>query len=279
VARLRDQFFNRERLSAFAIDASSARAFHESLRARPARFAFGYPSALDAFAREVRALGLEGRDLRWKVVVTSAETLHGHQRERIAEVFGCPVADSYGCAEAGAAGFECERGGMHGSVESVAVDCVPTEDGSAEILLTDLHNFAQPLIRYRVGDLVEPPAGMPCPCGRTLPLLGKIAGRTGDTLELPGGRRVNANLPSYIFKHHARAGTVDEYQFVQFPGGRIELRVTPGPAWADGMEAGLVEEVRGVLGVGVDVRSVGRIARRGRAKHRDFVHAEDLDET
>jgi phenylacetate-CoA ligase len=285
-AQLKDAFFNRERLSAFAIDAASAREFHAGLRERPARFAFGYPSALDAFARELQALGLSGREFGWKVVITSAEVLHDHQRERIRDTFGCRVADSYGCAEAGIAGFECEAGGMHVPVESVAVDRVPADGGGEEILLTDLYNFAQPLIRYRVGDLVEPwstgsgaeSAGPACPCGRALPLLGRISGRAGDMLELPGGRRVNANLPSYVFKRHARAGTVHEYQFVQFPDGRIELRVIPGPAWADGMTGTLVSEVRGVLNVDVEVRPVERIARRGRAKHRDFVRAEDLGE-
>ena len=166
---------------------------------------------------------------------------------------------------------------MHVPVEAVVVDIAATADGTA-LLLTDLANRNQPIVRYLVGDLTEPgPPAPSCRCGRALPLLGPILGRAGDALRLPDGRRVNANLPSYIFKHHARQGTVHEYQFIQDPDGRVELRVVRGPHWSDGVRAGLTEEVRSVLGLEVDLRTVDRIPRRGRAKHRDFVRREDLE--
>jgi hypothetical protein len=96
---------------------------------------------------------------------------------------------------------------------------------------------------------------------------------------MPDGRTVNANLPSYIFKHHGKAGTVREYQFVQFPGGRVELRVRPGAAWNEGVRPELEREVREALGIGVEIRLVDRLTRIGRGKHRDFVRAEDIGET
>jgi phenylacetate-CoA ligase len=281
LADRKDWFFNRERCSAFALDRERARAFYDRLRARPARFALGYPSALTQFAEEVRALGREGRALGWKAAISTAEVLRPHQRETIAEVFGCPVVDSYGCAEAGVAGFECEALSMHVPIESVVVDEIPAEGGQREILLTDLHNYTQPLIRYRVGDLVEPRATVngagACACGRALPLLGRPFGRAGDTLELPDGRRMNANQPSYVFKHHGKAGTVREYQFVQFPKS-IELRIVPGPAWTDEVRGQLGGEVREALGLEVEIRVVERFERRGRGKHRDFVKAEEIGE-
>ena len=89
---------------------------------------------------------------------------------------------------------------------------------------------------------------------------------------------MNANLPSYVFKHHGKAGTVREYQFVQFPGGRIELRILPGPAWTDEIPAALRAEVREALALDVEIRRVDRFERRGRGKHRDFVHAEEIGE-
>ena len=278
VAARKDRFFNRDRCSAFDLDAGSAREYYRRQLRRPSRWAFGYPSALTRFAEEIAALGLDGRALGWKAVVTTAEVLKPHQRERMVATFGCPVADSYGCAEAGVAGFECAHGGMHVPVESVVVELLPAGDGLAEILLTDLHNWSQPLVRYRVGDLVEPAPHLACECGVALPLLGRLSGRVGDTLELPDGRHVNANLPSYVFKHHGREGTVREYQFVQFSSGRIELRIVTGPAWSDAVRERLRAEVREALGIEVAVAEVARIERRGRGKHRDFVRAEDLRE-
>lgn len=273
----KDLFFNRRRCSAFTLDAVRAREFFTQLNRDPVRFLYGYPSAITLFADEVARAGLDGRGLGLQAAITTAEVLKDEQRHRIEATFGCPVADSYGCAEVGVVGIECERGGLHQAVESVMVETRPADDGRVELLLTDLHNFAQPVIRYRIGDLMEP-RGEACACGRGLPLLGRVFGRAGDTLTLPDGRRVNANLPSYVFKHHGKAGTVREYQFVQFPDGRVELRVLPGPAWTEAVAPALRAEVRDALGLDVVLRTVERFDRRGRGKHRDFVRAEDLGE-
>jgi phenylacetate-CoA ligase len=279
-AALKDSVFRRERCSAFVLDAALARDFHARLRRRPATWALGYPSALTKFADEIADAGLDGRALGWKAVITTAEVLRPHQRERLEAVFGCPVADLYGCAEIGVAGLGCARGGLHVPVESVVADLVPGEDGLFEVLLTDLHNFAQPMIRYRVGDVVaDPPGDAACACGLAHPCLGTVFGRSGDTLVFPDGRRVNANLPSYIFKKHGKAGTVREYQFVQFPGGLVELRIVAGPAWSEAVRDELAVQAREVLGLEVAIRTVPRFERRGRGKHRDFVRAEDLGET
>jgi phenylacetate-CoA ligase len=304
-AALRDAVFHRDRCSAFDLDAGRARAFYERQVKRRSRYALGYPSALTTFATELEAQSLDGRALGWKAAITTAEVLHEHQRERIERALGCRVADSYGCAEIGLVGIECAHGRMHVPVESVAVDFAVNADGLTELLLTDLHNWSQPMIRYRVGDLLRAPGvpaeGAPgsnpaagasltpaadallaapaCPCGLPLPVLPGVTGRAGDTLELPGGRRVNANLPSYIFKKHGKADTIREYQFVQFEGGNVALRITLGPNWQDTMRTELAAEVRRVLGIDVDLEIVPRIERRGRGKHRDFIRAESPDRT
>ncbi|NOT34805.1 MAG: phenylacetate--CoA ligase family protein [Candidatus Eisenbacteria bacterium] len=272
-AWMKDGVFNRRRCSAFSLDRDRAVAFFHELRAHPVEFLYGYPSAVAQFAEELAAAGLDGRELRVKAAVTTAEVLKEHQRARIGEVFGCPVVNSYGCAEVGIVGIECEQGRLHIPIESVVVETLPGSDGYDEVLLTDLMNEAQPVIRYRIGDLVKREEDT-CPCGRGLPVLGQILGRAGDTLELPDGRKINANLPSYIFKKHGKAGTVREYQFVQFRDGTIELRIIRGPAWTNNLVHEIGVEAREVLGVDVAVSPVDRIERVGRGKHRDFVRAE-----
>jgi phenylacetate-CoA ligase len=276
-AGLRDAFFNRRRFSAFETDPSRAHAFYNGLRRRPVRFAFGYPSAVMQFAGQVREQGLDGCALGWRAVVTTAEMLRPHQREAMQETYGCRVVDSYGCAEIGVAGFECEAGGMHVPVESVVVDLERAAGDLYDILLTDLHNLVQPMIRYRIGDLVRP-AETACPCGRALPLLGELQGRAGDAIVLPDGRRVSGLLPYYIFRHHAKSGKVREYQFVEFPGGRLELRITAGEGWSESVEREIREETSRGLGLPVEVRVVPRFERRGRGKHRDWVRAADIGE-
>jgi phenylacetate-CoA ligase len=284
-ASRKDRFFNRVRCSAFTLDAARAKSFHARLLTQRTRLAFGYPSAITQFADEVAAQRLDGRALGWRVVITTAEVLHEPQRERIHAAFGCPVVDSYGCAEIGVAGFEHPEGGQRIPVESVRVDFERTGDSGWGVLLTDLHNTLMPMLRYRVGDLAEPagdptsPDDWPLPKGSrcALPVLGTLAGRAGDTLVLPDGRRLNANQPSYIFKSHGREGRVREYQFVQYPE-RVELRIVAGPAWSEEWRPRLRSEVREVLGIDVEVKTVPRFERRGRGKHRDFIRFEDLGE-
>ena len=269
-AALRDAFFNRRRLSAFDVTPERAREFHaRMLRWRP-KFGFGYPSAVVSFADEVAAQKLDGRALGMRAVITTAEVLKSEHRERLERTFGCKVVDSYGCAEAGVAGFECEAGGMHVPVESVVVDRVRSEDGRDEVLLTDLFNFSQPVIRYRVGDVVGP-APATCACGRGLPLLGAIEGRAGDFITLPDGRVINGLLPYYIFRPHAKSGAVREYQFAELENGTIELRVRPGEAWSDDARARIEAEVTHGLGVPVRLRVVEKIERSGRGKFRDWI--------
>jgi phenylacetate-CoA ligase len=157
------------------------------------------------------------------------------------------------------------------------VDLEPAGEGLFEILLTDLHNRVQPLIRYRIGDLVQRMPG-PCPCGRALPLLGVLQGRAGEVITLPDGRVISGELPSYIFKHHAKSGKVREYQFVEFPDGSFELRVTAGEGWSDAVAQEIRDEVSRGLGWKVEVRVVPRFERHGRGKHRDWVKVADLGE-
>jgi phenylacetate-CoA ligase len=276
-ASLKDAIFNRERASAFAMSSDYAAQFYERLRAHPTTYAYGYPSTIVQFADEVALAGLDGRELHWKGVFTTAELLLPEWRERIETTFGCRVGDNYGCAECCDPGIECEHGSMHQTMESSVVDTLPGTDGLPEMLLTDLHNYSQPLIRYRVGDLVDAGDHRTCACGRGLPRLGRPIGRSGDNLVLPDGRQLNCHTTTYLFKQHGKAGHVREYQFVQHAQGRIELRIHPGPAWSEDVRAELGREAREAFGIPIEISTVERFERRGRGKHRDFVRAEDLE--
>lgn len=150
---------------------------------RPALLA-SYPSMLDLLAREQEA----GR-LRIRPVLTSAggETLTPEVRDRIEAAFGCPVRDVYGSTEAVGITYECEYRWLHVSAdwyvfEPVDEDYRPTPPGepSHTVLVTNLANRVQPIIRYDQGDSVtlRPDA---CPCGSPLPAI-RVVGRTNDTL-------------------------------------------------------------------------------------------------
>lgn len=147
----------------------------------------GYPSALDVLAHEQQA----GRLHIHPVVVTAAgETLTDAARQRISEAFGCHVGNYYGSSEAVGLTFECAAQRMHVNsdwyiLEPVNRDGEPTPPGqlSYGVLVTNLANRVQPIIRYQFGDRVAIRPD-PCPCGSPCPQI-RVVGRTDDVLIFP----------------------------------------------------------------------------------------------
>lgn len=125
--------------------------------------------------------------MRLKAIFTTSETLLPSQRRLIEKAFGCEVYDEYGCREAGPMACECaEHSAYHVQSENVVVEFVrnceqvaPGETGA--ILVTNLHNYAMPLIRYDIGDTGRP-SDDACPCGRGLPLINSLEGRRYEYL-------------------------------------------------------------------------------------------------
>lgn len=146
----------------------------------------GYPSALDLLAGEQAAGRLH---LRPVFVETAGETTTAEVRTRLAENFGCPVFNAYGTSEFQPIASSCGEGWLHVNsdwaiLEPVDADYRPTPPGdlSHTVLLTNLANFVQPIIRYDLGDSVQVRPD-PCPCGCRLPAI-RVEGRCDDVLRL-----------------------------------------------------------------------------------------------
>lgn len=172
----------------------------------------GYPSALDLLAEAQRAGQLH---LRLVLVESAGESMNGAARARIETAFGVPVHVAYGASEFLALGVGCPQGWLHINSDWAILEPVdehfrPTPPGtpSHTVLLTNLANRIQPIIRYDLGDsiVVRPD---PCPCGSPLQAI-RVAGRCDDILRLTraDGRTV-AVLPL------ALGSVIDEV-----PGGR-----------------------------------------------------------
>lgn len=167
-------------------------------------------------------------------IVTTGEPLFNHQRQVIEQAFGCKVLDSYRCREVGPIAQECcEQNGLHINAESLFVEVVPLEErgrydeGVGEIVVTDLLNYGMPLIRYKMGDI-----GMlskqTCACGRELPLLKNISGRSADSLRSVDGRLVTAgSLVLYLVDE--APGPLGQVQVIQDANNHLTIRMTPDP--------------------------------------------------
>ena len=268
----RDAVFNRTRVSAYDIAPERVRAHVAALRRRRPTHAIGYPSAVFDFCVLVRDRGESLRDLALKAVFLTAEPLRAYQRELITDVTGARCVDTYGSAEGGLTACECPAGSLHVNLEATWLQLRGGDATRGEAIVTDMMLRAFPMIRYAIGDDVVLGSGT-CACGRAHPTVATVEGRSGDAIVLPNGKRINANLPSYILKPFAALGAIRQYRFVQEEDGVIELRLVPSRALGDDVLESLARECAAAFGEDcpVRVRVVESLPVLANAKHRDFV--------
>lgn len=188
-----------------------------------------YPSALEVLAEEQLAGRLRVHPV---IVELGGESASPERRARIAAAFGPDVVhDSYSASECLVMAFDCAEGWLHVNadwviLEPVGADYRPTPRGqpSHTVLLTNLANRVQPIIRYDLGDSVtERPE--PCPCGNPLPAI-RVGGRCDDVLQLrsPDGETV-AVLPLAVGSVIDETPGVYRSQLVQTGPQSLTLRL------------------------------------------------------
>lgn len=213
-------------MSAYHLAPDLVPLYLDALRQHQVTYLFGYSSALHALAEA--ALRLRRTDLRMAVAITNAEPLLAHQRRSISEAFRCPVRETYGMAEIVTGASDCEHSTLH-SWPEVGVIEVVDEDRSVEpgtlgdLVSTSLLNADMPLIRYRIGDAARLSADA-CSCGRNLPVIEELEGRSDDLVITPDGRRVGRL--DVVFKEDL---PIAEAQIIQETLARIRLRYVPAP--------------------------------------------------
>ncbi len=205
VRLIRDKLLRTKLLPAFEMSPAKLDGFVREIRAFRPRMIFGYPSAFAHIARHARASGQRLDDLGIRVAFVTSERLYDEQREIIATTFGCAVANGYGGRDAGFIAHECPYGGMHVSAEDIVVEIVdadgrvlpPGEAG--EIVVTHMATREFPFVRYRTGD-VGVLDNEACECGRGLPMLKEIQGRTTDFVVAADGTVMHGLALVYIVR-------------------------------------------------------------------------------
>jgi phenylacetate-CoA ligase len=257
-------------LDASALDEERMRRFAERLREYRPKVILAYANTMAAFARFVARAGITG--IRPQGIICSAEVLTGENRTLIEATFGCPVFNRYGSREFAVIASECRaHRGMHVNAENLLVEALvagrPSFDEEGELVVTDLRNFAMPMIRYRTGDVGRLKTET-CICGRGLPLMDISGGRTTDFLTGLDGRKVSGIvIATYVITNLSGIGQV---QFVQRQLGRVEVNVVKGEGWSESTRDALAQRVRAFLGQGmnVDIRFRDDIALEASGKYR-----------
>ena len=234
---------------------------------------YGYASMIASMAEAVLDNGIRLNGPT--AVITTSEPLHPVWRRRIADAFGAPVYDEYGCNDGGVIALTCPRGRFHiaenvSLVEIVEGDspCPPGVEG--DIVVTNLHARVLPFLRYRIGDRGVL-AATPCPCGRAGATLESVNGRVGDRLVLPNGIQL-----SYVNFTTIFWGTphVRRWQIVQEAIDRVTVRLETEPGFttreAEQIRQAIRTRSRGQLEV--DIRVGEPIERTEAGKQRVVIN-------
>lgn len=202
---LRDRLLRTRLLPAFEMSEKKLDGFLDEMCAVRPKMLFGYPSALTHIARHAVARGRRMDELGIRVAFVTSERLYDEQRAQISKTFGCPVANGYGGRDAGFIAHECPAGSMHITAEDIIVEVVdaqglPLPEGEAgEIVITHLATKDFPFIRYRTGD-IGVLDGKLCSCGRGLPILKEIQGRSTDFLVAQDGKVMHGLALIYVLR-------------------------------------------------------------------------------
>ena len=276
---MRDRLIRTRLLPAFEMSGAKLDEFIDTIRAMRPRMLFGYPSALAHIARHAQAKSSRMDDLGIRVAFVTAERLYDDQKADIAKTFGCRVANGYGGRDAGFIAHECPEGGMHVTAEDVVLEIVDSNGRSlphgesGEIVVTHLATGDFPFVRYRTGDIAALD-DRKCPCGRGLPLLKDIQGRTTDFVVAVDGTVIHGLALVYVLRD---TPGIEAFKIIQESLEQTRVLLIPGPDYTQAAGGAIERALKARLGesVRIVVDEVPRIAPERSGKFRYVVSHVD----
>ena len=232
-----------------------------------------YPNNLSALLDYMAAEKISLPHL--KKIRTIGETLSPDLRQRVMHQLKVPVTDIYSSQELGIIAIQCPESGLyHVMSENVIVE-VLNEQGETchegdigRLVITDLHNFSTPLIRYDIGDYAE--IGPACSCGRGLPTLKRIVGRERNMIMINGER----SWPLVGFHHYRDIAPIVQYQIIQKEKDLLEVRLVSQSPLTSQQEKKLTDIINKSLGFNFRTRFVyftDRIPVGKSGKYEEFI--------
>ncbi|MGY6277117.1 phenylacetate--CoA ligase family protein [Methylomonas sp. MgM2] len=270
---IRDKMLRTHLIPAFEMSPEKLDGFIRRIQQISPKMLFGYPSALAHIASHAEKKHISLNSLGIKVAFVTSERLYDHQREKIQSVFGCRVANGYGGRDAGFIAHECPHGGMHITAEDIIVEIVDAEGRIlptgelGEIVVTHLATGEFPFIRYRTGDMGRL-SDKVCACGRGLPMLEEIQGRTTDFVVSQDGTVLHGLALIYVLRD---LEGVDAFKIIQDSLEKITVQIVRTQTYQAALaEEKIIREFKKRLGdsVIVDIQYCDYIAKERSGKFR-----------
>jgi phenylacetate-CoA ligase len=232
----REFLWNQMMLPGFFLSTADYQFCLQKIRKFKPRVLWGPTPALAGLARQIRSTNQDISECRPSLVISWAAPLYDHEKKLLGEVFGCPVSNVYGTREVGHMAMNCPLGSTHVNQENYLVEIEGAGDGlgnsgPGQILVTPLNQSPMPFLRYRVGDLAEIGVGE-CSCGRSLQVLNRILGRTGEVFKLEDGRLIEPNFWCLMFIAGRPNRDVERFQVVYRRADCIRFRIVPRPSYS-----------------------------------------------
>ncbi len=215
------EFVSRKRkLSAYEMSEDKMATYAKFIQKYKPSLLRGYASAINHFASFIDENNISLPPI--KAISTTADMLTENMRNCIEKVFGCGVFNQYACGEVLGGAQECEcKNGIHIAEEHNLYEVDAPEGEIGDIIITDLDNYAMPIVRYKNGDKGIMDSGI-CKCGRNTKRIKQIIGRNEEFIKLKDGRELNTTFFSPIF---SKFKTIKQFQIIQSSIDKIIIRM------------------------------------------------------
>ncbi len=214
-------------LNAYLLDEREVLKFIQKMNGYRPDILKGFPSFLHIIGSYLLSKGLEVHSP--KAIISTGETLTAYRRKVIEDAFGSKVYNFYGAREAPSIAGECKNGSMHIFSFNNLVEVLDEEGNAAtegslgRVVLTPLHNYAMPLIRYEIGDVAKAKYGR-CNCSPILPVMGEVVGRNTEFVLRRDGSLLSGEFFEGVFRVE---DWVREFQVIQEDYDLLRILVVP----------------------------------------------------
>lgn len=252
----RDKLMRTRLLPAFEMSEAKLAQFVSIIESFRPVMLFGYPSALAHIGEYAIQNGKRLDNIGIKVAFVTSERLYDHQKHIIEQAFGCSVANGYGGRDAGFIAHQCPAGNMHITAEDIIVEIVDSKGNVlpagqvGEVVVTHLATRDFPFIRYRTGDVAALSARQ-CSCGRGLPVLERLEGRTTDFVVAQNGTVMHGLALIYVIRD---LEGVENFKIVQESVDCCRLIMQVNGKFDHDDEQKAVKGLKARLGEAVDIK-------------------------